>query len=307
VSKLTSYASLKKHWIPLLPGCDDGIVLNTLKRVGRKFCEDTEAWKEEFHEPLVNYQQDYQINYGYSAEIQRIDSLRVNAVKYHSSYYGLYEGDTIRFKASQIPNQLDDMLLTCDTAGTTTIADWNAITDGSFTVGIDTGTYSVEELDFSNAVDMDGVAQVMMTGLRQEREANQGFIRYDSVGTRFMLYVDSGTITVLTAGASGTDISGSGYMNGLTGAGEVSGHMMVDIAFLPDSDADDLADYVMDRWGLTILGGAVAELAAQPKKPWTDPSVAADQKRVYKRGWVRAKAENDLQNKQALSAFMWDG
>ena len=95
-------------------------------------------------------------------------------------------------------------------------------------------------------------------------------------------------------------------MNGLTGTGSLSGHMMLDLAMLPDTDADDMPDWWFDRWAMTILAGAIAELAAMPNQPYSNPDVAARQLKKYRGGLTRAKVENDRQIKDTQSAFSWD-
>jgi len=113
---------------------------------------------------------------------------------------------------------VDDVIaavLECGDSPQTTLATWTAVTDGEFTVDIDGGTVNVTALDFSTATSLDDVATVIDTGL-----GANGDCYY--LGGRFN--INSGTtgaastITVLDTVAvpAGTDISGSGFLDGDT-------------------------------------------------------------------------------------------
>jgi len=305
MAQITALSSLYPYMTMELPGCDtSSICLLALKKAARRFCEKTKAWYDDLDLiPVVAFQQDYSLAHKYDAFVHRIKRVRVNSMEYDPCTYELrYETD-LRFRSRHIPNaDLDDLMLTCGTVGTTTIADWQAVTDGAVTITIDDSTYSVTDLDFSGCSDLEDVATVIQTGLRVAYDDNIGFVRYQDATTgseHFVVYVESGTVSYLTAGASGTDISGSGYMNGLTGTGALSAHIQVDVVFRPEFTVADgnMPAWFMDRWGEVLVAGAVAELAAQPKTPWSNGDVAARALRQYNTGVTKAMAENQKEFK----------
>ncbi|MBX4215332.1 DUF3383 domain-containing protein [Candidatus Parcubacteria bacterium] len=131
------------------------------------------------------------------------------------------------FRAPQSPLYASAYLL-CGGSPTTVVATWNAVTNGAFQVTIDGTARSITGIDFSAATTMAEIAALIQTALRAVTSGSEVVI-YDSTSTRFVIIsgitTSSSAITKLTAGASGTDISGAGagaFMDGDVGAtGEV--------------------------------------------------------------------------------------
>jgi len=123
-----------------------------------------------------------------------------------------YLAAQVYFSQSPRPNQLmisrraaanAPASLICGLNVEQTIANWNAITDGSLKISYDGVEDAVGSLDFSSATTMAEVAAVIDT-------ASAGACKW--TGTRMVFETattgSGSTITVLTAGATGTDISG---------------------------------------------------------------------------------------------------
>jgi len=293
-----------------LPGMyNNELVLQALKVTGREFCRKTEVFREELEPlPVVDYQQDYTLSFPYDASIHRIHAVRINGAYQASANYELIEETTLRFASGAVPQGIDDRCLVCAAAGTTTVATWAAITDGSVTFTVDSDTHSLASLDFSSCSDLDDVATVIQTALRVEMDSNTGLFRWypDQVAEttgNFVLYVDSGTVSYLTAGASGTDISGSGYLNGLTGTATLDGLIQCRVSFRPDMTADDFPDWFMDRWGEVICAGALEKLSKQRNEAWTDAGKAKECGIEYRRGLNQAKAEVHREMKGGVSGL----
>jgi hypothetical protein len=104
-------------------------------------------------------------------------------------------------------------LLECGDSPLTTIATWAAVTDGEFTIDIDGGTVNATGLDFSSVTSLDDVATVIDTELGANGDCYYlgGRFNINSATTGA-----SSTITVLdtVAAPAGTDISGSGFLDG---------------------------------------------------------------------------------------------
>lgn len=106
-------------------------------------------------------------------------------------------------------------VIECGNSPLTTLATWVAITDGEFGVTIDGGLVDVASLDFSTATSLDDVAALIDTGL-----GANGDCYY--LGGRFNINSATtgaaSTITLLdtVAAPAGTDISGTGFLDGDT-------------------------------------------------------------------------------------------
>lgn len=289
MARVTSYSQLLPFVLPEVPGCSPDIATFMLKRVGRRFCERTEAFRDDLG-PLgiVDYRQDYVLVHPYDASIHRILAVKVNSIEQPPDRYSLRLETTLRFRSNAIPHDQSDRLLTCGTVGTKTLATWNAITDGAFNIGIGGGDYAVEDLDFSGCSTMDDVASVIQTGLRSELASNCGFCRYNDAtegAERFQLWLEnSGSMDYLSAASSGTDISGAGHMNGLTGAGTLSALLEVKVVWRPEISTDTLPDWFLDRYSIPIAAGCISELCAQVGQPWGNQAKAVKYMAEYEQG-----------------------
>jgi len=292
MAQLSQYSDFREYLDARLPGCPPALLLSQLRQVARAFCIDTEAFELDL-EPISveDYQQDYTLGHTYNANIQRILSVVINGVPYNPRSYDLIDESILRLGTDAVPHDFDNRLLICATAGSDDAATWAAITDGAVGITIDDSASAIEGLDFSGCDDMYDVALVIQTGLRAERSANVGLVRWWD--DHFSIYVDSGSISYLTAGVSGTDISGSAYMNGLTGAGTLGGVLLARVSLRPHLTADDLPDWFLDRWGDTIAAGAIRDLANVEDQDWSSPQLAAQYAVLYQVGRNRALGERD--------------
>ncbi len=117
-------------------------------------------------------------------------------------------------------------------ANGTNLAGWQAVTDGAFKITVDGTEVSLTGLDFSSITTLEEITDTI------NYAADGKFtVVYDSKADKFKFFSPTtgagSTITVLTAGASGTDISGSGFLNGLTGTGTVTAGSGTNSAYLP--------------------------------------------------------------------------
>jgi hypothetical protein len=109
--------------------------------------------------------------------------------------------------------------LLCGALGTN-LAGFQAITDGEFQVPVDGVTYVITGLDFSSIAALHEIPDTINSA------AGGAFnVVYDSKTTKLTFYSptvgDGSTMEYLAAvpGGTGTDISGAGFLNGLTGTG----------------------------------------------------------------------------------------
>ncbi|MDH4319646.1 MAG: DUF3383 domain-containing protein [Desulfobulbaceae bacterium] len=111
--------------------------------------------------------------------------------------------------------------MVCGTNGGN-LAAWQAVGDGSFKITVDGILHDITGLVFTAVASLADVV-----GIIQSKVAGKFDVFYDQVANVFTFAsptfgVSSSSITVLTAGSAGTDISGAGFLNGLTGTGTVT-------------------------------------------------------------------------------------
>jgi hypothetical protein len=299
MAQLTQYSDLYPLILPYMPGYDVNIVLQAIKRTGRVFCDRTEAFREvQLPIPIVNFQEDYTLpkgntSGGYDANVHRILWVRCNETLYDQYSYSLYEERILRFGNQYAPADMDSTLLKCGTCAKPLYTGWTGVTAGSVTFTIGSTTYSVEDLNFSSCTTMDMVAQVIQNGLSTESEDRRARVRYDAANARFLFWANPSTVSYLTAGVSGTDISGALYMNGLTGGTGVALSAMIEtsLVFRPNHNSDTLPNWFFDRWAYGIAAGALASMMSMPTKPWSNPQLAAYWQRQYAGALSDAKSE----------------
>ncbi len=102
------------------------------------------------------------------------------------------------------------------------LAAWQAVGDGSFTIEVDGVSLDVTGLVFTAVAALTDIAGIINIGL-----GLRALCFYDAIGDVFTFVspktgLPASSITVLTAGSAGTDISGTGFLNGLTTVGTVT-------------------------------------------------------------------------------------
>lgn len=280
MAKVSTYSNLYPLVIPHVRHCGDVLMLQQLQVAGREFAMQTEAFHEWLAPMLVvDWQRDYRLVSGYTAETFRLRDVSMNGLARGPETFQLWRGDTLRWKQSQVPHDpIDDRVLKCGVCPLTAYTDWTGITDGSLTIEVGDETQSVADLDFSGCEEMADVALVLETGICAEIDNHIVHVEWDARtegSERFWFWVDSGTVSVLTAGDSGTDITGSGYLNGLTGSGEVGGYIRVDAVLRPHIRTDILPDWFLDQYGEGIAAGAIAKITGMEGQPWGNPQTFA--------------------------------
>lgn len=95
-----------------LPECPDGVMLVYLQEAGRKFCEETNCWKEDIVVDAVADQTDYSLDTDYDAYIHEIVHVKVknnstdnfeNLTELPANYYILVSDMTVRFNTANAP------------------------------------------------------------------------------------------------------------------------------------------------------------------------------------------------------------
>ena len=286
----------------------DQIKLLAAKDSIRALCERHDLWTEELM-PMVaeDYKEFYLLDHPYDAQIHKILWLTVNGVVQDVSQYDLWDEIWVRFLGMYPPHDLDYQVLQCGPAGIATLAAWKVITNGSLTVTLDT-TSMVSGISFASCTSMDDVGWRIQTAIRALRQDNTLFVRWveDTPTTgHFVFWGESGTIGYLAAGTIGTDVSGQGFLNGLSGGTGVllGGRIYAKVVFRPDVNSDTLPFWFLDRWATAIVWLTVQQLCEEPGKDWTDPGKAKIAEREYKRMLVKHLDERTRGYKYASNSI----
>lgn len=287
---LAQYSDLYEHVHAELPECPLPLFLARAKTAGRQLFGERALWHEWLPPvPIVDYQRGYTLAHAYDAFVHRVREVRLNGATQHARGYELHDGNALRFVDGCAPHDLDAQLLVCGTAGSTDLPTWQAVGDGSLTFVLDSSSYSVSGLNFAGQ-SFEGIAAAIETGIRAAVEST--LVRVLWFDSRFRIWVEGGTIGELLAGASGTDLAGASWMNGLSGAATAAARLEVDAVLRPELDADDIPDWLMDRFGEVIIAGAMWRLLRQRRKPWSDPERAEEYRAEWRRGLAAARMDD---------------
>jgi len=305
MSQVTAYSQLYplvRSYLPGLTPDDNALILMAFQWAGREFARRTESFRLTLDpQAITDYQQDYNLTGlfpEYTAQVHRLLRVRVNGIEQDEDDYELYMEKYLRCAGQCAPHDLDDRLLKCGAAGTVTIATWQAITDGSVTITLSGTTYLVSAIDFSACADMDAIALAIQTAWRAKLESDDGYVRWywsNAAHTAgyFVLAFETGTTSYLTAGTSGTDISGAGHMNGLTGGTGVKLGPWLDVKAVlrPDIRTEILPDWYVDRHAEALAAGAVVWLVTHPGTSRYSPDIFTLHNKTWNQAINEAKAE----------------
>jgi hypothetical protein len=297
-----------------LPGVTASVYLQYLQQAGREFAEQSRAFRGPLDPlPVTDYQQDYDLKtaYAYDAHVLQLLCVRMNGVPIPLSQCALLDSRWLQLAPAAVAQDLTvERLLTCGASPKTAYTDWTGLTAGYYTITVNSSTYECGPCDCSGCLSMDDVARVLETAWRDAQSYPNNYVSWNEKGTnKFLFYTDSGEISYLTAGTSGTDISGALYLNGLTGTAAIAPMLQVDAVLLPDMRSDILPDWFLDRYGITIAAGAVAKLAGmrgpsnRPNR-WYNPELAAQRASDYRRGLAKAKLNVGKQDRNILEPIL---
>jgi len=305
------YSQLYPEMVTWLPGCPTSnppLMLQALRRVGREFCEKTEAFHEVFvPQRATAFQQDYTVVHPYDteAEVHRILNVKINGNPYPDDTWEVYQERIMRLDPSFLPTSLDNRMLICGTAGSpTTIATWKAVTAGSVTLSVYGSTYALTALSFASCSDMDDVARVVQNAINTSMSSQRAFFRWNPATNSFHLWVKASTVSYMTAGTTGTDISGPTWLNGLAGAtATLGGYVEIEAVLRPHFFTETLPAWFYDRWSSGIMAGAIAHLAQMDRMPWASPNTADKFHREYRNAIGTAKMEERDRMQSAVRGF----
>lgn len=270
MAQITSYAQLYPFVLRWLPGCELQFILRALQDAARYICEVYEPWKEDL-DPIVvvDWQQDYSLSLPstdplntvnpYVARIHRVDSVKVNGQTYHVKMYDFLNEATLRFESSSVPHGLASRILECNVAGDLVLADWQAISNASVGVSLGGSSFGLTSMNFAG-LSFNQIALKIQTAIRSSLKGNIGYCRWYK--DKFKIYADNSDVSYLSAGSTGTDISGAGWMNGLSGS--VGALLQVKVVLRPDQSTATLPDWLLDRLSDALVARAIWQIKNMP-------------------------------------------
>ena len=111
---------------------------------------------------------------------------------------------------------IDPYKLLCG-ASSTLLTSWQGLTDGSYKITINGTAYSIVSVTTAGAADLEDVAAMLETSL-QSAVSNKDYNLKVVYSSGSFVFSASVPLTVLSAVGAGTDISGSSWLNGLSGS-----------------------------------------------------------------------------------------
>ena len=305
MAQLTALSDLTVKCVPHLKGCDAEFIAVKMKDVVRTFFHRTQAWREDLDNlHVVFHQEDYDLTsqHQYTAQINRIISVRMNGQTIHPAHYVLYRTGILRLDrhASPVDEEMEDQLLSSAAAITTeTIATWQAITDGAITFDVEGSNYALTGLSFAACGDLDDVAAVIQAALRTSLADNRVTCRFHGAAgaKRFVAWVDSGYLGYVAAPSEGTDLTF--HLNMAREAAQtLSPNLQVAVVFRPDDGITALPAWLIDRYGDGLAAGTVAALAQMLKMPWGNADVFKLHQSIYHQAVNEALGETWRDGKQ---------
>lgn len=159
--------------------------------------------------------------------------------------------------------------MVCGTNGGN-LAAYQAVGDGSYKINVDGTLYSRTGLVFTAVVALTDVV-----GILKADAAGLYDVVYDALANVFTFVslktgLPASSITVLTAGAAGTDISGAGFLNGLTAVGTVTA--------ATGGNGEDVPGGLL--WGNDITEALIIAADVTNKNILTGESVQIDESKI---------------------------
>ncbi|OGV45205.1 MAG: hypothetical protein A2017_06600 [Lentisphaerae bacterium GWF2_44_16] len=112
--------------------------------------------------------------------------------------------------------QMDFNTMTCAANGAT-LATWQGLSDGKYLITIDGEEYNITGVDATGCASLEDVAVALETSLIEWTNNSMLEVAYDATNLCFV-FKSNVSITVLSAASgTGTEISGSDYLNGTAG------------------------------------------------------------------------------------------
>lgn len=286
---ITRYIDYLDQLVMYVPSCPNAIILNALKRVGRKFCEESEAWRTELSIATVEDQKEYTLPIPARTEMKRVvndperPGVKVRGVPLAPEFYSIGVSE---LRADEYAP-----------SGAVYVVSGEGLCGGSSPAGYykktDSGesfeVYSGVGLEFRLLVDTLAVkVDLLQTGAA---EINAWKLAGSSnpIGD-YTAVNGSGAVSV--AAVSGTEVPSPTIELAHAARADEAGGLAVTVVLVPEYKSDGLPIDFLNRYGDGIMGGALDMLMRMPNSPWSNAPAAAEFKRDYFTHVSRARKDN---------------
>lgn len=280
MAAITAYSDLYPMMVPELPGCPENFILQALKKTFRKFCQDSNAWREQL--ASINLKDgvlDYALASKWDAEIKEIVEVRIGA-----EIVDLAGADVVTTTAAG-----ESSLAVHDIAsdsGTINSGDQFILAGGDgtlYTLSADATVAShATTISFTPVLSEEAAAG---TELSVVPPKDLGAL----VDKSLYSYAAEDTVRLDVAQACGTltlDPS-------LEPDEDLIRGLDVKVSLVPHiNSANDQIDYdFLTRWAEAVIGGAIFSLMTMKGRKWTDTGRAPLFMLDYNKGISRARRE----------------
>lgn len=282
---ITRYVEYLDQLVMYVPSCPNAIILNAIKRAGRKFCEESEAWRTTLTIDTVADQAEYTLVLPSSTEMRRIveDGVELRGSTLYPEQF------TVGVSALRADEHAP--------SGSIYVASGAGLCDGESPIGYYKLTDNQDSFQVYTGIDINfrllvdflvpkvdllKTGTVEINGWKIDGSSNP-IGDYTAVN-------GSGAISV--AAVSGTVVPDP-TIKLLQAPGESeTGALTVDIVLIPEYKSDGLPIDFLNRYGDGIMGGALDILMRMPNSPWANPQAAVDFKKEYFTQINRARRDN---------------
>lgn len=280
MSAIAAYSDLYPQMTPELPGCPEPAILQSLKKSLRKFCQDSNAWREQLASiDLKEGVLDYALASKWDAEIKEIVEVRIGV-------------EVVDLAGADVVTTAAIGALTFNVHGLAS-ASGTLYSGAQFIISGSDGT--LYELSADATVTANAATLVFTPALTAEATAGDelAVIPPKALGAlikpAFYDYHAEDTVRLDVAQAAGVlSLDAS-----LTPAEDLDRGLDVKVSIVPHINSeDDEIDYdFLTRWAESVIGGAIFSLMTMKGRKWTDTGRAPLFLMDFNKGLSRARRE----------------
>ena len=282
MAQVTQLSTLYPQVLRWVKGCEPNFILQALQNASLHICKTYDIWLDDLDpQAIIDFQQDYTLTppstdpsntpTSYTAQIHRINDCYVNGNQQVYPMISLVNGNLLRFNPASIPHGQAGRILVCGTAGNLTVSNWQALTNADVGVVVNGTKYNLLAMSFAGLT-FPQIALTIQTAIGAAIGLNRAFCRWYT--NKFKIWGDETTVSYLVAptGGTGTNISGSSWMNGLTGGtGVILGSLLnVKAVLRPDILCETLPNWLLDRIMNALIARAIWDLKSSTDQPYFD-------------------------------------
>lgn len=282
---ITRYVDYLDQLVMYVPSCPNAIILNALKRSGRKFCEDTEAWRTDLLIDTVSGESDYELGIPSQTEMKRVlkDGIKLRGTILCPSQFNI--GVSELRADEQAPSGSLFVVSgegLCDDASP---IGYYKLTDNQEAFQVYEGVnvnfrIMVDQLAVSVALNKTGAAELHGWKLADTTNPIGDYTEVNGEGA------------ISIGAVSGTQIPNP-ILELLTPARETESEgLKASVVLVPEYKSDGLPIDFLNRYGDGIMGGALDILMRMPNSPWANAQSAGDFKKDYFANQSRARKDN---------------